>query len=403
MRTSIITVGKEVLTGHTVNTNLTTIASRLHQIGIDVNRSFVIDDIKEEYYKILDFIDDDLIIFTGGLGPTIDDISRETVIEYFGVETHINQEVLKGIKHYFDQIGIEMKDTNNKQALFPIKSIILKNKLGTAPGVIFCSNDKTIVLFPGPPHEMLPMLEELIEYLKKEKNIKLFSKGFRLIGTGESQMEKEMIGFYELHPNVNIAPYANIGEIKYIFTSNNKTNLDAAMSEFNSKFSKYIYGSLNDTLEGTVVGLLKDNNMIISTAESCTGGMLASTITNVSGSSSVFKESIITYSNEAKIKYLDVSLDTINKYGAVSLETAFEMANNLFNKTDANITISITGVAGPTGGTKENPIGFVCFGINFNGVTKTYKRMFNGDRFMIKKRTTIYALNLIRKELIKIM
>ena len=126
MRTSIITVGKEVLTGHTVNTNLTTIASRLHQIGIDVNRSFVIDDIKEEYYKILDFIDDDLIIFTGGLGPTIDDISRETVIEYFGVETHINQEVLKGIKHYFDQIGIEMKDTNNKQALFPIKSIILK-------------------------------------------------------------------------------------------------------------------------------------------------------------------------------------------------------------------------------------------------------------------------------------
>ena len=168
-------------------------------------------------------------------------------------------------------------------------------------------------------------------------------------------------------------------------------------------FSKYIYGSLNDTLEGTVVGLLKDNNMIISTAESCTGGMLASPITNVSGSSSVFKESIITYSNEAKIKYLDVSLDTINKYGAVSLETAFEMANNLFNKTDANITISITGVAGPTGGTKENPIGFVCFGINFNGVTKTYKRMFNGDRFMIKKRTTIYALNLIRKELIKIM
>ena len=399
MKTVIITVGKEVLTGKTVNTNLTTIASRLNQIGIDVNRSFVIDDKKEEYHKILNFIDEDLIIFTGGLGPTIDDISRETVIKYFGVETYLDQDILKGIKSYFDHIGVEMKDTNNKQALFPKKSIILENKLGTAPGVIFESDNKTIVLFPGPPHEMLPMLEELVIYLKDKNEIQLFSKGFRLVGTGESTMEKSLLGFYELHPNVNIAPYASIGEIKYIFTSNNEGDLENAMTNFRHLFKKYIYGSLDDSLEGVIINKLIQKNMIISVVESCTGGMLASTLTNVSGSSKAFNESIVTYSNEAKIKYLGVSLDILNTQGAVSEECAFEMANNLYNKTVSDITVSITGIAGPTGGTKEKPVGLVYFGVCQNGKTLTYQKMFNGNRIMIRKRATIFALNLVRKRL----
>ena len=401
MKTAIITVGKEVLTGKTVNTNLTSIASRLNQIGIDVNRSFVIDDKLEEYHKILDFIDEDLIIFTGGLGPTIDDISRETVIKYFGVETYLNQDILNGIKSYFDHIGVEMKDTNDKQALFPKESIILENKLGTAPGVIFKSNKKTIVLFPGPPHEMLPMLEKLVIYLKEKNGIELFSKGFKLVGTGESTMEKSLTGFYELHPNVNIAPYASIGEIKYIFTSNNEVDLDNAMDNFESLFAKYIYGNLDDTLEGVIIKKLEQKKMIISVVESCTGGMLASTLTNVSGSSKVFNESIVTYSNEAKIKYLDISLDTLDEHGAVSEECAFEMANNLYNKTNSDITISITGIAGPTGGTTLKPVGLVFFGVCQNGETETYQKMFNGNRYMIRKRATIFALNLIRKRLIK--
>ena len=400
MKTAIITVGKEVLTGKTTNTNLTSIASRLNQIGIDVNRSFVIDDKPEEYNEILDFINEDLIIFTGGLGPTIDDITRETVIKYFGVETHIDNDILIGIKAYFDHIGVEMKDTNDKQALFPIKSIILDNKLGTAPGVIFETEGKIVVLFPGPPHEMLPMLEKLIDYLKEKLDIKLFSKGFKLVGTGESTMEKSLTRFYDLHPNVNIAPYAGIGEIKYIFTSNNKENLDTAMDGFYSKFSAFIYGDLDDTLEGVIVELLTRNKMIISVVESCTGGMLASTIVNVGGSSQVFNESIVTYSNKAKIKYLDISVDTLNTYGAVSSECALEMSNNLSNKTNADITVSITGIAGPTGGTTEKPVGLVFFGITFNGETTTHKKMFNGNRYMIRKRATIFALNLVRKQLI---
>jgi len=399
MKTAVITVGKEVLTGKTVNTNLATIARKLNEIGIDVNRSIVIDDIKEEYYNILDFCDSELIIFTGGLGPTIDDITRETVIDYFKLETYLDKNILQEIKVYFDRIGVKMEDTNDKQAYFPKDSIILNNDLGTAPGAIFKGNNKTIVLFPGPPYEMLPMLEELIIYLKKELDIRLYSKGFRLVGTGESTMEKSLTGFYEKHALVNIAPYASIGEFKYVFTSSNEKELDATMSDFYSRFREYIYGDLNDSLEGVIVKKLAKTNMVISSAESCTGGMLASTIVNVSGSSTVFKEAIITYSNEAKIKYLNVKEDTLKINGAVSKEVAYEMAMGLAKVTSSDIAISITGIAGPTGGTLGKPVGLTYFGLSHNGVTKTYERVFNGNRKMIRTRATVFALNLIRKEL----
>jgi nicotinamide-nucleotide amidase len=399
MRTAIITVGKEVLTGKTINTNLATISRKLNEIGIDVNRSIVIDDIKEEYYNILDFCNSDLLIFTGGLGPTIDDITRETVIDYFKVETYLDKDVLKDMKDYFDRIHMKMEDTNNKQAYFPKDSIILKNDLGTAPGVIFKANNKTIVLFPGPPHEMKPMLGKLVEYLRKELKIKLYSKGFRMVGTGESTMEKALTGFYEKHPLVNVAPYAGVGELKYVFTSSNENSLLETMNHFKDLFSEYIYGDLEDTLEGVIVERLIEKNMIISMSESCTGGMLASKIVNVSGSSKVFKESFVTYSNESKIKHLGVKQETLTTYGAVSKEVAFEMAKGTAFNTLADIVISITGIAGPTGGTPEKPIGLTYFGLSHNGITKTYKRIFNGNREMIRTRATIFALNLVRKEL----
>lgn len=401
MKTAIITVGKEVLTGKTVNTNLASISRRLNEIGIDVSRSIVIDDIKEEYYSILDFCDSELIIFTGGLGPTIDDITRETVIDYFKVETYLNKDILKDIKDYFDRIKVKMEDTNDKQAYFPKDSIIIYNELGTAPGVIFKADNKTIVLFPGPPHEMLPMLEVLIKYLKNELDIKLYSKGFKLVGTGESTMEKALTGFYEKHPLVNVAPYASIGEIKYVFTSSDEEKLEETMSDFYNKFNEFIYGNLDDTLEGIIVKKLIENKMTISTAESCTGGLLAYKITNVSGSSEVFKEGFITYSYEAKSKYLNVLKETLEKYGAVSKEVAHQMATGLAKKTSADIAISITGIAGPTGDTPDKPIGLTYFALTHNGVTNTHKRVFNGNREMVRTRATIFALNLIRKELFK--
>lgn len=398
MRTAVVTVGKELLTGRTVNTNLRTIALKLKSIGIDVNRSYVIDDLKKEFIKMLDFMEEDLIIFTGGLGPTIDDITRETVIDYFKLPTYTDQDVLDNIKSMFDKAEVEMKSSNNKQAYFPKDSMKLENDLGTAPGVYFKVDDKKIILLPGPPREMIPMLDQVIELIKDELDINLISRGFKLVGTGESSMENNLRGFYGVHPKVNVAPYANVGEIKYIFTSSDTDALDRAMKDFYNKFNEFIYGGLEDTLEGVVVDLLKEKNKVISVAESCTGGMVAARLVNVSGSSTVFKEGLVTYANEAKIKHLKVKEETLKEFGAVSPEVAKEMCDNLYENTDADITVSITGIAGPTGGTEEKPVGLVYFGINCSGKTTVYRKVFTGNREMVRLRATIFALNMVRKE-----
>jgi nicotinamide-nucleotide amidase len=213
-------------------------------------------------------------------------------------------------------------------------------------------------------------------------------------------MEKKLNGFYEKHPTVNVAPYAGLGEIKYVFTSANLADLNQCMDEFFCQFEQFIYGDLNDTLEGVIVALLKEKNQTISFAESCTGGMIASAIVNVSGSSIVFKESFVTYANEAKIKYLNVSSKVLEEFGAVSNECAHEMVDGLRKQTGANICLSVTGIAGPTGGTEEKPVGLVYFGLYHNNKIKTFRRVFNGTRTMIRTRAMIYGLNAIRSELL---
>ena len=400
MKTIVINVGKEVLTGKTVNTNLTFIANELRTIGIDVTRSFVIDDIKEEYSKVLDMIDEDLVIFTGGLGPTVDDITRETVLEYYKCDTYIDKDVLDTIKSYFDRLNLEMRTTNDKQALMPRGGILIDNFEGTAPGLFLKEDNKIIILLPGPPSENRPMMPKVLELLKNEINIVLFSEGFKLVGTGESWMEQELNGFYNLHPNVNIAPYAGAGEIKYIFTSSSKADMKNAMSDFSTKFSAFIYGSLDDTLSGVVVKMLKEKGYTITSAESCTGGLFASDITKVSGSSNVFKEGYITYSNESKTRLVHVKESTLLNYGAVSSECAYEMSHNLSKITKSDISVSITGIAGPTGGTDIKPVGLVYFGFTYLGETNVIKKVFNGNRDKVRERAVIFALNEVRKKLL---
>ena len=400
MDTVVITVGREVLSGKTVNTNLRDIAMMLSEIGLEISKSFVIDDSIEEYYKILDMVDEELVIFTGGLGPTVDDLTREAVYQYYNLQTYIDEAVLDEIKGYFDRREQVMTSANHKQAMFPIGSRILENKLGTAPGVCIDVDEQHIVLLPGPPREMRPMLKEVISYLKEQVGIQLFSEGFKLVGTGESAMEEKLQGFYEQHPNVRIAPYASLGEIKYIFTSKSKADLKRAKDQFFHAFRDYVYGSLEDTLEEVVVALLKDRKKLVSTVESCTGGRIASAITGVPGSSNVFHEGLVTYSNQAKIDYLGVREETLENYGAVSAECVEEMALGLYRKTKADYVISVSGIAGPSGGTKEKPLGLVYFGFCVDGSVKTVKQVFNGNRSMVQKRATIFALNMLRKEIL---
>lgn len=400
MQVAVVAVGKEVLTGKTINTNLMHIASNLKTIGVDVTRSFVIDDIKNEYFKILDFTTEDIIIFTGGLGPTVDDITRESVYDYFNVDTFLDQSILSNIQGYFDRMNLKMKDTNNKQAVRPIDSIVIINDEGTAPGVYFEVGNKTIILLPGPPSELLPMIDQVLQLIKKKFDIELFSEGFKLVGTGESYMESKLTDFYSQHPMVNVAPYAGLGEIKYIFTSPSKEELHNCKEDFYKKFNQFIYGSLDDTLEGVVVELLKDKNLTISFAESCTGGLLAGTLVNVSGSSSVFKEGFVTYANEAKIKHLNVDQKVLDEFGAVSSECAYQMVEGLQKATKADICVSVTGIAGPSGGTEEKPVGLVYFGVYYNKEIKTHRFVFNGNRSKVRNRSVTYALNLIRRELL---
>lgn len=400
MKTSIIAVGKELLTGKTINTNLMHISSALKTLGIDVFRSYVIDDIKEEYHRVLQNADEDLIIFTGGLGPTIDDLTRESVYDYFQVETFMDTNIIHTIKNYFDRMGLQAKSTNDKQAIRPINSIVIQNSEGTAPGVSFKIHQKHIILLPGPPSELIPMLPQVLDILSKDMSEPFYSDGFKLVGTGESYMEDKLKGFYEQHPNVNVAPYAGLGEIKYIFTSKNQQDLSICMTHFKQLFHSYIYGTLEDTLEDVVVKLLKDKKYTISFAESCTGGLLSARIVNVSGSSAVFKESIITYSNESKMKYLDVDPLVLEEFGAVSNECAYQMVKGIQNKTLSDIAVSITGIAGPTGGTEEKPVGLVHFGLYHKGKITTHKFVFNGNRDKVRNRSVVFALNLVRGVLI---
>lgn len=402
MDTVVVTVGREVLSGKTVNTNLRDIAMMLSEIGLEISKSFVIDDSIEEYHKILDSIDEELVIFTGGLGPTVDDLTREAVYQYYQLETYVDEDVLATIKGYFDRRALPMTKANHKQAMFPIGGRILDNELGTAPGVCFDVDDQHIVLLPGPPREMKPMLKKVIEYLKEEVGIKLFSEGFKLVGTGESAMEERLSGFYDKHPKVRIAPYASLGEIKYIFTSSDQKALNKAKEDFYEEFSEYVYGSIDETLEGVLVSLLENKGKVLATAESCTGGLLASRITSVPGSSKVFKEGLITYSNEAKMKYLDVREETLDTYGAVSEECVKEMAEGLYEKTGADYAISISGIAGPSGGSPDKPVGLVYFGLCSKEGMKLEKQVFNGNRTMVQKRAVIFAMNMLRKVMVDV-
>jgi nicotinamide-nucleotide amidase len=248
---------------------------------------------------------------------------------------------------------------------------------------------------------MKPMLNKVMDYLRKHNKKHVYSKGYKLVGIGESTLEEDMHKFYNMNPYVTVAPYASVGEIKYVFSSSNQDDLNDVSNAFLNSYKAYIYGSLEDTLEGVVVSLLASKKLKISVAESCTGGLLASRIVNVSGASSIFEEGYVTYSNSAKQNTLHVTKQTINDHGAVSEQCALEMIGGLVRKTQCDVGVSITGIAGPNGGTEDKPVGLVYFGFYLNGHFFIKKKIFNGTRDIVRYRSTQYALTIIWKELIR--
>ncbi len=409
MKAEILAVGTEILLGDIVNTNAQYLAKRLADLGISVYHQSVVGDNPErllEAYRLA-FGRADLVITTGGLGPTKDDLTKEVAFEYFGKQSVIHEESLKIIEGYFKKMNRPMAESNKKQAYFPVDAVILPNNNGTAPGCIIEKNSKIVALLPGPPREMKPMFEEsVVPYLKKFQQGVLVSKVLRVIGVGESTAAEMLEDILDNQTNPTVAPYAKEGEVTFRITAKasseeeGKKLIETIEVEIRKRLGENIYGEGDTTLENVVGEMLVNRNLTISTAESCTGGMVAATLINYAGISSVLMEGAVTYSNEAKINRLGVLRETLDKHGAVSSEVAAEMAQGIAKTAGTNIGLSTTGIAGPGGGSDEKPVGLVYIGLYINGEVKTKKLNLSGNRQKIRERATMQLIDWLRRELI---
>lgn len=411
MRAEIITVGTEILLGDIVNTNSQYLAKELADLGVEVYYQGTVGDNEERLLQSLEesLNRSDMVITTGGLGPTKDDLTKETAAKFFNQELVLDERSWNKIEIYFNKLGRVPTENNKKQAYFPKDAIILENSNGTAPGAILRKGKKTIIVLPGPPREMKQMFEESVKpYLKNLTNEILVSKILRFYGIGESSLEEEIIDIIKEQSNPTVAPYAKDTEVTLRITAKATSKEEAinlinpVVHKIQDRVGSYMYSEGDISLEDTVAEILVNKNLTISVAESCTGGMVSSHLINYPGISSVFMEGCVTYSNEAKMKSLGVKKETLDKFGAVSEETAREMAEGIAKRHNTNIGLSTTGIAGPEGGSEEKPVGLVYFGIYINGKIIVKRYVFNGNRQQIRLRATKTILNDLRLELINI-
>jgi nicotinamide-nucleotide amidase len=411
MKAEIIAIGTEILLGDIVNTNAQFLAKELAALGIDVYHQSVIGDNEERIIESFEkaFERCDLVITTGGLGPTQDDLTKELGAKYFNKKLVLHEPSLDWIKTYLDMKDEAIVEANKKQAYFPEGSIILPNPNGTAPGSIVSENNKILIILPGPPREMKPMFNDHVKkYLEGITGEIIKSKVLRLFGIGESLMAQKLNNLIQNSKNPTVAPYAKDNDVTLRITAkgNSEKECDDLINpvdkEIKDALGEYIYGEGETSLENVVSEILCNNKLSVSTAESCTGGMIAASLISYPGISDVFKEGAVTYSNESKMKRLGVSKETLDRYGAVSEETAREMAIGIAREANTDISISTTGIAGPGGGTDEKPVGLVYIGVFIKGKVVVNKFNFTGNRERIRRKTTMNALNILRKELLKI-
>lgn len=409
MNAEILAVGTELLMGQIANTNAQYISNRLPDVGIGVYYHSVVGDNPERLKECLGIAlkRSDVVIMTGGLGPTQDDLTKETVSEILNKKLVLHEESLQKIKDYFSKVGRPMVDSNIKQAYFPEKCFIIPNGKGTAPGCIVEADGKVVIMLPGPPFEMKPMFEDtVIPYFKEKAEYKIVSRYLRIFGIGESSMEKMLMDLIDTQTNPTIAPYAKEGEVTLRITAKcgkedtAHSLIDPLVAEIVKRLGKAVYSTEDKNLEEVVGEMLISRNVTVALAESCTGGLVASKLTDIPGISQVFNRGIVTYSNQSKMENLGVKLKTLETYGAVSKETAEEMAIGIRKVSQTDIGLSITGVAGPGGGTDEKPVGLVYVALaDKDGVVSEELRLM-GDRRRIRNLTSLYAFDMIRKRLL---
>lgn len=409
MKCEIIAVGTELLLGNIVNSNARYLSEKLAELGVEVYYHITVGDnigrLKEAIETSLKR--SDIIITTGGLGPTDDDLTKDGVAEALGLKLIPHKQSLEKLEGYFKEANRPMPECNKKQGYIPEGSVVLENDNGTAPGIMIEKDGKVIILLPGPPKEMMPMFaNQVYTYLKAKSGFVIRSKTLRIVGVGESTIQEKLQYIFDMQSNPTVAPYAKDGEVHLRITAKCKNEVEAniKLQEMEAKITnilqKSIYGYDDESLEYIVYRLLKEKNMTLSIAESCTGGMISGRLTNVSGVSSVFMNSIVTYSNEAKIKFVNVKEDTLIKYGAVSAETAQEMAKGIMIVSGTDIGLSVTGIAGPEGGTTDKPVGLFYIGIAIGDVVETHRFYYPGSREKIRNNATTRALDILRKKLL---
>ncbi len=408
MKAAIICVGTELLMGSTLNTHSQYLSLKLSEAGIPIYYHGVVGDNPERLKEMLHhyYQTVDLIILCGGLGPTEDDLTKEIVCEYMDIPLVFSETLHENLIERFKKYGTRTMTQNNlKQCNIPQDGIVLANPNGTAPGCIVTKNGKTAILLPGPPNELIPMVEnELLAYLMQYTQGVLVSKYIRMFGIGESACETEILDLIGL-TNPTLATYAKQGEVMLRITAFGDSSdealatLEPILKDVENRLGQYIYAFDNEDLEMVLVKALKAEGKTIAFAESCTGGLLSSKLVNVSGSSAVFGTGIVAYSNETKTKLLGVSEELLEVQGAVSEEVAQAMSEGLLALSGADLCVSVTGIAGPDGGTFEKPVGLVYLDLYMNGHHETHKLQLTGDRERIRNITALHAMH---KSLLKI-
>ena len=406
----IIAIGSELLTPDHTDTNSLWLTERLNSIGIEVKLKTVVGD---DDARLEEAIRDALrrsnvIITTGGLGPTEDDVTRKIAARALKRRLALNEKVLETIRQRFQQIGRPMPDINSRQAMVIEGAEVLENRHGTAPGLYIEHERCQLALLPGPPREMRPMFEELVlpKLAAKAGDVRVVRRILRVAGMGESAVDERIAPIYKQYANPQTSILFNRSEVEIQLTAQARTEaeaellLDGLAGQIEERLGDAIFAFRGETMEQLVGLRLAVNGYTIAVAESCTGGLVAERLTDVPGSSSYFMEGVVAYSNDAKVRSLGVPAELIAEHGAVSAEVAEAMADGIRHRAATDFGLSITGIAGPGGGTPEKPVGLVYIALSDDAHTEHRRLVLPGDRQLIRWRSSQAALDLLRRRLI---
>ncbi len=408
----IIAIGDELLYGQTLDTNSQWISGELDKVGIKVVRRTTVGDIESEILTAFAEAEKraDIILITGGLGPTNDDLTKPCLAKYFNCKIVMFEDALRDVTAFFASRGRELTELNRQQAALPECCTAVRNTMGTAPGMWFDCSDKVFVSMPGVPHEMKKMMTDNVipQLLQKYQTPTIRHQIIKTVGIGESFLAEKIAAWENaLPPHIKLAYLPSLGEVKLRLTAIGQSAelLDAELKEWVEKLkplaSQYIYGYNETPLEAVIGQLLRDRKLTLSIAESCTGGYLSHLITSIPGSSEYFLGTMIPYAYEIKMRQLGVKPETLEKYGAVSEPTIIEMANIVRAKFSTDIGVATSGIAGPGGATPEKPVGTVWIAYSDKHQTVTRKLQLSSDRMINIRMSSVAVLNLIRLSLPK--